>query len=1288
MKKLFAGIFATVLGLGCLTACDKDKVSYDAAGAAEFLDLKYTEELQDGRVDYEVISTVAYKGVTYEIEWSVDAPETAVKVVKGETTTKIDVNEAMAEDLDYTLTATVKAKNGTTATVSFPLTLLKAKALIPVEITEKPVAGTAYKLYVYQDDAKKDCYFNGKIQSSFYLGSVEDYEEAVNVYVEYVEGSDSLFNLYFNEEVAGEMTKQYFGIRENWNATKGYWSYNPYIESTPVSQFEYSTEYKTIVTTVAACSVDEETATQDTTKVIYWGNSGDKYTTIGGVEIEEFGKEDSGFVANLVTLQSAAGVSEADKVAFEKDSLQLAEYYRGNSTVELSTLGKRYPDVKIAWSTDSALLTIADDELKIGEVTEATTAKITATFTVGETTDTKEFNVELKPSIALPENPTDEQIVNAAYGLLDGEAFEETYSLTGVITKVNSAWNEQYGNITVTIVVNGMTDKPIECYRLKSDEGETDASILKAGDTITVSGTLKNYGGKIEFDSGCRLKAYTAGEEIVVEYTKVSIPEALEAADGTMVEVAGTVAEINTAWNEGFGNISVTIVDEKGNELYLYRLATKVELGDIITVKGEMATYNDNRQVAAGAKAEITGHDNSYNYTEMDIVDALEAADGTNVIVTGTVASIGTPYSEQHGNISVTIKDEKDNSLYLYRLTGNVAVGNVIKVKGTMATYNGNRQLTGGTYELISEGESGGEIITPPGDGEEGGDIILPGGDDKLPEGALTVNVSIADYAAANDWEDATRYSEILLNDYLLATANGTAVGNYSLNTGKFYGGNNWRLYQSESATLTISATEGVTIYSVKLTYNVKNTGILVNADGLQIASDFLYKDINAESVILTVGNSEKATNGQVQILSIEVVYLGVTEEEKPDEPIKPEEPEEPVEPEVPEYTAMSIADANAAADGTKVEVSGTVSVASAWSDSYGNMNATIVDAEGNELYVYRLATQVALGDIITVKGEMATYENNRQIAAGATATITGHDDSYDYAEMTITEALAAADNTNVIVTGTVAKIGTAYNEQYGNISVYISDDDGTQLYVYRLTGNVTVGQIIKVKGSMATYSGARQIAAGATFEAVGTHTCAKYTEATCTTPASCVVCGTAKDDVLSTEHSYVNGVCSLCGAADPNYEGAVATTLATFTFGENGDAAHKDGSSATATYTETQNGYTLSITDASKMYPSAYDAMGNSCLKLGTGSAAASFTFTVPENVSTVYIYIAGYKTNGAKIKVNGGEDQTISTLSNNGEYTKVMVDTSSVKTVTLATLSGGYRAMLNTIEFVGLAS
>ena len=91
-------------------------------------------------------------------------------------------------------------------------------------------------------------------------------------------------------------------------------------------------------------------------------------------------------------------------------------------------------------------------------------------------------------------------------------------------------------------------------------------------------------------------------------------------------------------------------------------------------------------------------------------------------------------------------------------------------------------------------------------------------------------------------------------------------------NTGKYYtSGSNWRLYQTESATITISAASGYTIKTVKFTYSVSNTGVL-KKDSTNLTSG-TTDTVNASSVTYSVGNTGSATNGQVRITKIEVVY-------------------------------------------------------------------------------------------------------------------------------------------------------------------------------------------------------------------------------------------------------------------------------------------------------------------------------------------------------------------------------------------------------------------------------
>ena len=142
----------------------------------------------------------------------------------------------------------------------------------------------------------------------------------------------------------------------------------------------------------------------------------------------------------------------------------------------------------------------------------------------------------------------------------------------------------------------------------------------------------------------------------------------------------------------------------------------------------------------------------------------------------------------------------------------------------------------------------------------------------------------------------------------------------------------------------------------------------------------------------------------------------------------------------------------------------------------------------------------------------------------------------------------------------------------------------------------------------------------------------------------------------------------------------AEPTLAAQFNLGEDGSAKHFDGNSTTQ-YTETQNGYTLTLTSSANVYSKATDATGNGCLKLGTSEKAGSFSFTVPESVTIVKIYVAGYKAKDATVTINNVAT-ALTCHSDDGEYDCIEIDVSAVKTVEFK-VSSGYRCMINTIEF-----
>ena len=155
-------------------------------------------------------------------------------------------------------------------------------------------------------------------------------------------------------------------------------------------------------------------------------------------------------------------------------------------------------------------------------------------------------------------NPTQtaetmQDIVDAAYDLEKDTAMSEQKTLTGKIVEINTAYSDSHGNITVTIVVEGREDKPIMCYRLKGTEAtETapavDVSGLALLDTVTVTGTLKNYKGTIEFDQGCvcsgiyptKSSVGVAIDEIAFEASYEAGAEVIPVEDGKYDDVTFT----------------------------------------------------------------------------------------------------------------------------------------------------------------------------------------------------------------------------------------------------------------------------------------------------------------------------------------------------------------------------------------------------------------------------------------------------------------------------------------------------------------------------------------------------------------------------------------------------------------------------------------------------------------------------------------------------------------------------------------------------------------------------
>ena len=369
----------------------------------------------------------------------------------------------------------------------------------------------------------------------------------------------------------------------------------------------------------------------------------------------------------------------------------------------------------------------ASDAVKIAEAKTENCVKIdipdmpdadilfTATATVKDEKDntaTAEFSFKVQ-GITVSTGDDVASILNAAYALAEGAKMDSESTLTGKIKSVDTAFSSQYNNITVTIEIDGYADKPIKCYRLAGEGADT----LAVGDTITVTGTLANYMGTIEFEQGCALKAVVKGEgdttstestpagttstetpsgelPIVSDQAKI-LAEAFALEDGKSLPyialLKGKITAIDMAWTEDYGGqVSVTMaVGDKS--IYCYKMKTDksdIAVTDEITVMGVIKNYQGTVEFAWDANSQTEVALKEYKKGEgiqqsaaLSIVDAPVAGTaykfamnqtgvGKVLYATGAMKGFYMATTEDASQAVDVYLEETAGGFYLYAMVG------------------------------------------------------------------------------------------------------------------------------------------------------------------------------------------------------------------------------------------------------------------------------------------------------------------------------------------------------------------------------------------------------------------------------------------------------------------------------------------------------------------------------------------------------------------------------------------------------------------------------------------
>ena len=669
--------------------------------------------------------------------------------------------------------------------------------------------------------------------------------------------------------------------------------------------------------------------------------------------------------------------------------------------------------------------------------------------------------------------------MDMGYALEDGQSLDFEVTLTGTVSTINTPWSDDYQNITVTMLVEGVEDKPIMCYRLTGEGAQS----LAIGDVITVKGTLKNYKGTIEFDAGCILldvqvgagsvsggptdpgeiltAAYSLGEGQSLPYTST---------------LTGKIIRVDTQWSSHYKNITVTIAvpGYENMPVMCYRLkgdgAEDLCVEDSITVTGTLKNYYGTIEFDAGCTLVdvVPGPRTPITFPEQpdDVLqimeDAYELTHGHflpyNVILTGYVTNINTPWSDRYGNISVTIKipGAEQYPLLCYRMVGKqygadtIAVGDTITVHGSVTNYNGTIELAAGCwcYEVIK-----GEGYVP--------DILTD--EDEILEKAFEL-------------EEGESMTETSMLTGVITEVN-TPYDSY------------W-----DNVTVTMQVQDKY----IKC-YRLAGDGVDVIGVGDTITVSGIIKNFYG-----TVEYDQGCTL---------VSYVLADDTEDPTEPTEPVEvPDADTELTILEAIELGESmDHNTYTEG-KYYVTGVIT--KVYNTTYGNMY--IKDSEGNILTIYgtydadgtnrydAMTTKPVAGDTVKLYGIIGQYNGTAQMKNG---WIVEHTPGTETPEETEPVEDPAADSTLSIleaielgeskdhntytegkyyVTGVITSV---YNTTYGNM--YIQDASGNTLTIYgtydadgtnrydAMTTKPVAGDTVTVYGIIGQYNGTAQMKNG-----------------------------------------------------------------------------------------------------------------------------------------------------------------------------------------------------------------
>lgn len=578
--------FYTLVDVATIPAADKLNKEKDA------LDIE-TEFKVEGEV------TLPVAGTTFTevaITWEVAANDGAVKIEGGKL---IATPQAAAATVKVTATLAIDADNKVTK--EFTVTVAKKVVLAPVLVTN-PVAGKDYYIGLVFND--KYNFLNGATQNNynFRLLFTQVFDEMIVFQLEETTGG------FYLKTKIGEADKYLNIVKVESNGST---YVNTLYQDTAASVWTWSETYKTLTVTVEGKG--EYAITQTGT----YNNVEAKTVSTTGVK------------AQLFTLVDMDSVSDADRVAMEKDALDVETTIVTAGDVTLPVAGSIFEGVTVTWAVaTNDYVTLNGNVITVTLPVVDTTVVLTATISSGDPaeTTTKEITLTIKAP-----NPTPIADVLAENAeLASGSTSEKYYIVEGVIYNLVS---DYYGNAYI-VDENGTT---IYVYGLVVDGTEYknyDGTKVVVGDKVKLYSTVNNFKGTLQLKNAALLSTTLAAdvtlndaEKAVFAADALTVASKIEAVGDTTLTSTNETYGATVVWTVA-ANDYATVTNNVLTVATLPETSANITLTATVTVGEKTATKTltvtlatpitivqvDAATVAAEAKANTTDKTSSTFY--------------------------------------------------------------------------------------------------------------------------------------------------------------------------------------------------------------------------------------------------------------------------------------------------------------------------------------------------------------------------------------------------------------------------------------------------------------------------------------------------------------------------------------------------------------------------------------------------------------------------------------------------------------------------------------------------